>query len=66
MARDAEAALLDPEGELAAEEVVPGIRDPFKNIDELIASLLAREGFTRGPARVTNRSWATPRPRSTS
>jgi hypothetical protein len=31
-ARDAEAAMMDPDGELAADEVVPGIRDPFKNI----------------------------------
>ena len=31
-ARDAEAALAAGDGSLAADEIVPGIRDPFKNI----------------------------------
>src|SRR5689334_18704192 len=30
-ARDAEAALADPDGETKADEIFPGIRDPFKN-----------------------------------
>jgi hypothetical protein len=31
-ARDAEAALANADGEAVSDEVVPGIRDPFKNV----------------------------------
>jgi hypothetical protein len=31
-ARDAEAALAEADGDQASDEIVPGIRDPFKNI----------------------------------